>query len=106
MTQPASRGEPLASIGVIGGSGFYTFFEDAERHSVNTPFGDPSDDLVIGTVDGRRVAFIARHGQGHRVPPHRINYRANLWALRSVGVRQILAPCAVGSLRPPLIQRA
>lgn len=100
MTQPASRGEPLASIGVIGGSGFYTFFEDAERHSVNTPFGDPSDDLVIGTVDGRRVAFIARHGQGHRVPPHRINYRANLWALRSVGVRQILAPCAVGSLRP------
>jgi 5'-methylthioadenosine phosphorylase len=69
---------------------------------VETPFGEPSDDLVIGEVDGRRVAFIARHGQGHRFPPHRVNYRANLWALRSVGVRQVLSPCAVGSLRPEL----
>ncbi|MHB8275770.1 MAG: S-methyl-5'-thioadenosine phosphorylase, partial [Dermatophilaceae bacterium] len=67
---------------------------------VSTPFGDPSDDLLIGDVEGRRVAFLARHGQGHRFPPHRVNYRANLWALRSVGVRQVLAPCAVGSLRP------
>jgi 5'-methylthioadenosine phosphorylase len=93
---------PRADLGLIGGSGFYEFFEAAERVSVSTPFGDPSDDLVIGEVDGRRVAFIARHGQGHRFPPHRVNYRANLWALRSVGVRQVLAPCAVGSLRPEL----
>ena len=91
---------PPADIGVIGGSGFYEFLEGAERHQVSTPFGEPSDDVVIGEVDGRRVAFLARHGQGHRFPPHRVNYRANLWALRSVGVRQVLAPCAVGSLRP------
>jgi 5'-methylthioadenosine phosphorylase len=93
---------PRADLGLIGGSGFYEFFESAERVRVTTPFGDPSDDLVIGEVGGRRVAFIARHGQGHRFPPHRVNYRANLWALRSVGVRQVLAPCAVGSLRPEL----
>lgn len=93
---------PRADLGLIGGSGFYEFFETAERVSVSTPFGDPSDDLVIGEVDGRRVAFIARHGQGHRFPPHKVNYRANLWALRSVGVRQVLAPCAVGSLKPEL----
>jgi 5'-methylthioadenosine phosphorylase len=93
---------PRADLGLIGGSGFYEFFEAAERVSVSTPFGEPSDDLVIGEVDGRRVAFIARHGQGHRFPPHRVNYRANLWALRSVGVRQVIAQCAVGSLRPEL----
>ena len=66
------------------------------------PVREPSDDVVVGEVDGRRVAFLARHGQGHRFPPHRVNYRANLWALRAVGVRQVLAPCAVGSLRPEL----
>ncbi|MGA8979362.1 MAG: S-methyl-5'-thioadenosine phosphorylase [Pedococcus sp.] len=94
--------QPRADLGLIGGSGFYEFFDQAERVKVTTPFGDPSDDLLIGDVEGRRVAFIARHGQGHRFPPHRVNYRANLWALRSVGVRQVLAPCAVGSLRPEL----
>jgi 5'-methylthioadenosine phosphorylase len=91
-----------ADVGLIGGSGFYSFFDSAERVRVSTPFGDPSDDVVVGEVEGRRVAFIARHGQGHRFPPHRVNYRANLWALRSVGVRQVLAPCAVGSLKPEL----
>src|SRR6476646_9017140 len=97
-----SEPAPRADLGLIGGSGFYEFFDSADRVRVSTPFGDPSDDLVIGEVDGRRVAFIARHGQGHRFPPHRVNYRANLWALRSVGVRQVLSPCAVGSLRPEL----
>lgn len=91
-----------AEIGVIGGSGFYEFLEDAERVSVETPFGAPSDNLVVGEVRGRRVAFVARHGSDHRLPPHLVPYRANLWALRSVGVRQVLAPCAVGSLRPEL----
>jgi len=95
-------GSARADIGVIGGSGFYEFLTDSRRLSLTTPFGDPSDDVVIGDLAGRRVAFLARHGQGHRFPPHRINYRANLWALRSVGVRQVLAPCAVGSLRPEL----
>jgi 5'-methylthioadenosine phosphorylase len=89
-----------AEIAVIGGSGFYEFLADSERVGVTTPFGDPSDDVVIGDLGGRRVAFLARHGQHHRFPPHRVNYRANLWALRSVGVRQVLAPCAVGSLKP------
>lgn len=91
-----------AEIGVIGGSGFYEFLENADRVTVETPFGAPSDDLVVGELRGRRVAFVARHGSDHRFPPHGVPYRANLWALRSVGVRQVLAPCAVGSLRPEL----
>jgi 5'-methylthioadenosine phosphorylase len=97
-----TTGAPRADLGLIGGSGFYEFFEDAERVSVSTPYGDPSDDVVIGELDGRSVAFVARHGEGHRFQPHRVNYRANLWALRSMGVRQVLSACAVGSLRPEL----
>ena len=88
----------LASIGVIGGSGLYEFLDSADEFTVETPFGMPSDPLVIGEVAGRSVAFVPRHGRDHRFPPHRIPYRANLWALRSVGVRQVLAPSAVGSL--------
>jgi len=99
-TDTLAASSARAEIGVIGGSGFYDFLAGSERISVTTPFGAPSDDVVIGDLQGRRVAFLARHGQGHRFPPHRVNYRANLWALRSVGVRQVLAPCAVGSLRP------
>lgn len=99
-TDPDVTSSARAEIGVIGGSGFYEFLSDSERVTITTPFGDPSDDVVLGELDGRRVAFLARHGQGHRFPPHRVNYRANLWALRSVGVRQVLAPCAVGSLKP------
>lgn len=91
---------PRAEIGVIGGSGLYEFLEDAEPVRVDTPFGPPSGDPVIGEVAGRTVAFLPRHGTDHRFPPHRVNYRANLWALRTLGVRQVLAPCAVGSLVP------
>jgi 5'-methylthioadenosine phosphorylase len=87
-----------ATVGVIGGSGFYEFLDDATEVAVPTPFGAPSDALTIGTVAGRQVAFLPRHGKDHRFPPHRIPYLANLWALRSVGVRQVLAPSAVGSL--------
>ncbi len=93
---------PLAEIGVIGGSGFYAFLDDAREITLETPYGAPSDPLVLGVVGGRRVAFLPRHGRDHRFPPHRIPYRANLWALRSVGVRQVLAPCAVGGLQPDL----
>ena len=89
-----------AEIGVIGGSGFYSFLEDVTEIQVDTPYGAPSDSLFLGELAGRRVAFLPRHGRGHHLPPHRINYRANLWALRSVGVRQVLGPCAVGGLRP------
>lgn len=91
-----------AEIGVIGGSGLYELLTDARTVDVDTPYGPPSHPPEVGVVSGRRVAFLPRHGAGHRFPPHEINYRANLWALRSLGVRQILAPCAVGSLRPEL----
>ena len=92
----------MADIGVIGGSGFYSFLSDARVVEVETPFGAPSELPVVGEVSGREVAFIPRHGADHRLPPHRVNYRANLWALRHLGVRQVLGPCAVGSLRPEL----
>jgi len=89
-------------LAVIGGSGFYEFLERPREVDVSTPYGDPSAAVAIGAVDGRPVAFLPRHGRRHEFPPHRVNYRANLWALRSVGVRRILAPCAVGSLQPEL----
>lgn len=90
----------IAEIGVIGGSGFYAFLDEVEEYDVETPYGAPSDPVVVGKIADRAVAFVPRHGRDHRYPPHRIPYRANLWALRSLGVRQILAPSAVGSLRP------
>ncbi|MBL1098963.1 S-methyl-5'-thioadenosine phosphorylase [Streptomyces coffeae] len=89
-----------ADIGVIGGSGFYSFLDDVTEITVETPYGTPSDALFLGDIAGRRVAFLPRHGRKHHLPPHRINYRANLWALRSLGVRQVFGPCAVGGLRP------
>ena len=94
--------DSLADIGVIGGSGFYSWIDNGRDVQVDTPFGRPSDPPVVGEVAGRRVAFIPRHGADHRLPPHRVNYRANLWALRSLGVRQVLGPCAVGSMRAEL----
>ena len=86
-------------IGVIGGSGFYEFLSDAEEVAVSTPFGPPSGPVVVGTVGGRHVAFLPRHGRDHRFAAHRVPYRANLWALHSVGVSSIIAPCSVGSLQ-------
>src|SRR5437762_6074192 len=94
--------EASTPVGVIGGSGLYSLLEDAEQVSVETPYGEPSDLLVRGTVGNREVIFLPRHGRNHRHPAHVINYRANLWALRSLGVRQVLGPCAVGSLRSEL----
>ncbi len=91
-----------AEIGVLGGSGFYDFLDDAESVEVDTPYGPPSEPPTVGRVDGRRVAFLPRHGHDHRFPPHRIPYRANLWALRALGVRQVVAPCAVGGLQAAL----
>jgi len=87
-----------AEVAVIGGTGFYSFLDNARDHVVDTPYGPPSGPVSVGTVAGRDVAFIPRHGPGHEFPPHLIPYRANLWALRSLGVRQVLAPCAVGGL--------
>jgi 5'-methylthioadenosine phosphorylase len=89
------------AIGVIGGSGLYAMagVTDLVEVQVETPFGPPSDALLIGRVDGVPVAFLPRHGRGHRVPPHAINYRANIWALKSVGVSRVFSISAVGSLR-------
>jgi len=96
----AGRMNP-AQIAVVGGSGFYAFLDDPQQlDDVSTPYGDASARVTLGEVAGRRVAFLPRHGAGHEFPPHRINYRANMWLLRSLGVRQVLAPCAVGGLLP------
>lgn len=91
-----------ADVGILGGSGLYHLLDDVEEVVVDTPYGDPSEPPLVGTVAGRRVAFIPRHGKDHRFPPHRVPYRANLWALRALGVRQVLAPSAVGGLWPDL----
>ncbi len=93
---------PVPDIAVIGGSGFASFLPGAEPVAMSTPYGEPSADVLVADVADRSVAFLPRHGPGHRFPAHAINYRANLWALRTLGVRRVLAPCAVGSLRPEL----
>jgi 5'-methylthioadenosine phosphorylase len=90
-------------IGVIGGSGFYTFFDsDARTINLDTPYGEPSAPVTVGAVGGHEVAFLPRHGVSHQYPAHKVPYRANMWALRALGVRQVFAPCAVGSLTPEL----
>jgi 5'-methylthioadenosine phosphorylase len=89
-----------AEVGVFGGSGFYSFLDDVEEVEVDTPFGAPSAPLMVGEIEGRRVAFLARHGLKHHLPPHRVPYRANVWAMKELGVRRIVGPCAAGSLQP------
>ena len=89
-------------VGVIGGSGFYSLLHEPDEHEVHTPFGPPSGLVTTGVLAGRPVAFLPRHGPGHRFAPHVVPYRANLWALRSMGVRQVVSLSAVGSLTPSL----
>jgi len=106
----SAKGGSLAEavrIGIIGGSGLYQMqgLSDSREVRVKTPFGDPSDAIVIGTLEGRRVAFLARHGRGHLISPSEINYRANVCAMKMLGVERIISVSAVGSLRedlPPL----
>jgi 5'-methylthioadenosine phosphorylase len=88
-----------AQVGVFGGSGFYSFLEDAEPVEVDTPYGEPSAPPIVGTIGPYKVAFIPRHGVKHQYPPHAINYRANLWAMKELGVERIVGPCAAGSLQ-------
>jgi 5'-methylthioadenosine phosphorylase len=88
-----------AQVGVFGGSGLYQLLDNVEEVTVATPYGTPSDSLMIGEVAGVKVAFLPRHGRGHRLPPHRINYRANVWAMASLGVNRIIGPTAAGSLQ-------
>jgi 5'-methylthioadenosine phosphorylase len=96
---PADRRAPLA---VIGGSGIYRFLDDVTDVVVDTPWGPPSAPVSIGKLGDRTIAFLPRHGTGHHLAPHRVPYRANLWALREVGARRVYAPCASGSLQPHL----
>jgi len=93
---------PRAEVAVIGGSGMYRLFSEADEVTLTTPYGDPSAPVSIGEVAGRRVAFLPRHGAHHEFPPHAVNYRANIRALADLGVRHVLAPCAVGSLSAAL----
>jgi 5'-methylthioadenosine phosphorylase len=88
-----------AEIGVFGGSGFYEFLDERTEVTVDTPYGRPSGPVCVGQVGGRSVAFLARHGVEHERPPHTVNFRANLWALRELGVTRIFGPCAAGSLQ-------
>lgn len=93
--------EMRAEIGIIGGSGLYDpgLFKEAKTIKIYTPYGPPSDEITVGEFKGRKVAFLPRHGKGHVIPPHMINYRANIWAFKALGVERIVAVSAVGSLR-------
>ncbi len=96
LLQPENR----ADVGVFGGSGFYSLMEGpVEQVSVQTPYGAPSDTIAVGRIGDVRVAFLPRHGQHHRIPPHAINYRANVWAMAQLGVTRLIAPTAAGSLQ-------
>jgi 5'-methylthioadenosine phosphorylase len=93
-----------AEIGIIGGSGLYAMkgLTNTREVRVKTPFGDPSEAIVLGTLEGKRVAFLARHGRGHRILPEEINYRANVYAMKLLGVERIISVSAVGSLKEDL----
>ena len=99
-----SKNAPTASIGIIGGSGLYSMpgLEDIREIRVKTPFGDPSDAIVLGTLEGHRVAFLARHARGHRILPSEINFRANICAMKQLGVERLISASAVGSLQENL----
>src|SRR6202163_5107786 len=98
------KNEAQAEIGIIGGSGLYSMpgLERTREWRVKTPFGDPSDAMVLGTLEGKRVAFLARHGRGHRILPGEINYRANIYAIKMLGVKRLISVSAVGSLQEDL----
>ena len=89
-----------ADIGVFGGSGFYNFLEETQEIDVETPYGCPSDKVIIGKIADKTVAFLPRHGRHHVLPPQQINYRANVWAMKALGVSRLISPCAAGSLQP------
>ena len=99
MTDPAAA---AAEVGVFGGSGFYEFLDDVTEVELDTPYGAPSAPVAIGTAAGRRVAFLPRHGHRHQFIPTTVPYRANVWAMRDLGVRSLVAPCSAGSLQPEL----
>jgi 5'-methylthioadenosine phosphorylase len=91
--------ERKADIGVIGGSGLYSLLDNVEEIVVPTPYGEPSDKISLGQVEDKTVAFLPRHGKNHQYPPHKVNYRANLYAMKEMGIRQVIATTAAGSLQ-------
>jgi 5'-methylthioadenosine phosphorylase len=91
-----------AEIGVFGGSGFYEFLDDATEIEISTPYGSPAAPLTVGTLSGRRIAFLPRHGRRHEFIAHKVPFRANVWAMASLGVRSLIGPCSAGSLQPDL----
>ncbi|MGH9117335.1 MAG: S-methyl-5'-thioadenosine phosphorylase [Acidimicrobiales bacterium] len=95
-------GDGRADVGVLGGSGFYQFLDHVTEVEIDTPFGSPSAAVAIGRLGAARVAFLPRHGRRHDTPPHRVNYRANVWAMRELGVGAIVGSFAAGSLRPDI----
>ena len=88
-----------ADIGVFGGSGFYSFLDNIEEFKVDTPYGATSDSVFIGKIGSSRVAFMPRHGRNHSIPPHLVNFRANVWAMKHLGCKRVISPCAAGSLQ-------
>ena len=84
----------LATIGIFGGSGFYKFLDNIEEVKIDTPYGETSDALMIGNIAGRNVAFMPRHGRNHTIAPHKVNYRANVWAMKEIGCKCVFSPCA------------
>src|SRR4051812_16787305 len=101
MQELVFRLEKRASIGIIGGSGLYSMpgFAGHEEITIKTPFGDPSDVFFVGELGGKQVAFLARHGRGHRISPSELNFRANIYGMKSLGVERIVSLSAVGSLK-------
>ncbi|HEY3314218.1 MAG TPA: S-methyl-5'-thioadenosine phosphorylase [Bacillota bacterium] len=95
-----AKAEARAEIGIFGGSGFYKFLDKVTEVWVETPYGPPADLIALAEVEGRKVAFLPRHGKDHRFPPHKVPYRANLWAMKELGVTRLIGPCAAGSLQP------
>ena len=93
--------EQKAEIGIFGGTGIYDsgLLEDAKEITLDTPYGKTSDSITVGTFQGRNIVFLPRHGKKHSIPPHMINFRANIWAFKELGVKRIIAPSAVGSLK-------
>lgn len=91
-----------ADIGVFGGSGFYSFFDKVEEIDLDTPYGKPSGKIALAELDGKRIAFLPRHGKNHQYPPHMVPYRANIYAMKQLGVKKLLGPTASGSLQPEI----
>ena len=107
MLKLNGKDKETAEIGIFGGTGIYDsgLLKEPKEIAIDTPYGKPSDTITIGEFHGRKIAFLPRHGKKHTIPPHMINYRANIWAFKELGVKRIIAPSAVGSLKEEFAPR-